>query len=578
MKSKISYLLFILIYSTGLRLVYSNKSLIKFSDQSDYVYLYEIDTFAKVKPNDHLKPSSLKFKSEISLTKQSAHEYALKFDKIEYDFEDENQASNSGSKIIQVLKKPFNFKLIDGEIKALQFDFKLNDPKLNEWIRKLYENLLLTLQLPLNDDIEQDEEISLSGEETFDHCQVNYQVKNRRRSFYEIKSIKNLANCLNAKPNKFMNKFLITSHQECDHLVRDNLLTEVHCLENNKANLFHVVQVINTKLKFLRMDDRNDVESSETTNLGQLSPTPADENVVESSKHLLNKICDQLKEQISPKITESLVSLGRTIRELNYNQLIEVYEHSNQIDECKDRQQFKDIFYSMIFQQNNAGAIRFLLERVDQPTDMFYSLLAFTARPTEDAVKLIIPKLNEQLNRMDRSYQTISYQTILGITAFLGNFCEQENCEQNEQLIRVQKQLIDRLGKRCSNEHHQILLLKCVQNIGILDQTMIEQVLPCLEQQKASAIRLAAIQLLDKTTIPNQRAIDKLKALFADPNEESELRINAFLILVKALKFDLDNALRDHLIKQLQNETNLQGKFHTLYQQHLMMTIKLIIN
>lgn len=563
MKAKLLqlFLMFILIYLTNASS--SDKNLIKYNRSLEYVYLYEIETFAKIRPSDSLRPSSLKFKSEIRLNRLSDFDYVLRFDRIQHDH---HSQSGSNAHIKRVLNSPFRFRLIDGEVKQLKLDFNLKDEKVGQWIRTLYENLFTTLQLPLNEDVEQEEEVALSSAENFDQCQTVYKVKTKRKSFYEVYSSKKMANCVKPK-NKFINKFLINSAQDCIHFVRDNRLIEVDCQEKNRANVLDVVQVIKSKLKFLKVLNIDRVPSNETNdqpNVDQPTEKPEnglpigqilDENLVDSSKQLLTEICHQLQAQIDPKITRIVLELGRNVRMLDYNQLVEVAEHSKQI-ECKDRQQFKDILHSVIFQQGSAPAIQYLLERVDEPIDQsFYGLLAFSQRPTEDAVRLVIPKLVDQLNKIDSA----SYQPALGITAFLGNYCEESDCERNEHLVRAQRMLIGQLGSDCSNKRHQILLLKCIQNVGLLDPMMTEKVLPCLHQ-KSTAVRLATLQLLDSETITNQRVISQLKRLFGDPDEQSELRINAFLILIKALNFEFDFELRDFLINQLQSEQNPQSK------------------
>lgn len=564
-KIKISHLLYILIYligSNGQRTCSNNRNLVKFNEQFEYVYSFEIDTIAKIRPNDKLSTNSLILKSEIRLNKKSDCIYSLRFDKIKYDQPANESDLDYRNKINQIrgtLENSFYFKIIDGEIKNLNFTFHFKDEKLNEWTRKLYENLFLTLQLPINDDFERDEEITLSREETFDQCEISYKVKyiNKVRSFYEIKSIKNdLDNCLKRKKNNF----LINSIQECNHQVQDNQLFEVHCVERNKANLLYAEQTINTKLKFLRTDQKkNDlIELPVQKNEIEVNKT-LDANLVESSRNQLHEICDQLKIKMESKITRSILNLSENIMKLNYNQLIDLIEYSNGIDECKDRKQFRDILNSIIIQQGNSAAIQYLLEHTDQPTDMFYSLLAFSKKPKKDAVNLIIPKLIDQLNRPIRSYQPI-----LGMTSYLGNYCEQENCEQNDQIIRLQRRLIDKLGDKCSNRRHQILFLKCIQNIGLLEQ-IIDDVLPCLDMKISSIIRSTTLQLLEKsrTIINNKRTIDKLIEIFSDPHQKNELRINSFLILMKVMKSNYhdEKSLRNHLINHLNNERNLQGNY-----------------
>ena len=560
------FLMFILIYLTDATSV--DRSLIKYNQSLEYVYLYEIDTFAKIRPTDSLRPSSLKFKSEIRLNRLNDFDYLLRFDRIQHD----HSPSGSYAHIKRVLNSPISFRLIDGEVKQLKLDFNLKDEKVAQWIRTLYENLFTTLQLPISEDIEQDEEVALSSAENFDQCQTVYRVKIKRKNFYEVQSSKRMTNCVKPK-NRFINKFLINSDQECVHFVRDNRLVEVDCQEKNRANVLDVVQVIKSKLQFLKVQNIEAVQgtekvpSNETTNQLNIDSTnfepsklsidqTLDEDLVETSKQLLSEICDRLQKQIDPRITRVVLELGRNVRMLDYNQLVEVAEHSKQI-ECKDRQQFKDILHSVIFQQGSAPAIQYLLERVDEPIDQsFYSLLAFSQKPTEDAARLVIPKLADQLNKIDSS----SYQPALGITAFLGNYCEESDCAQNEHIVRAQRMLIGRLGNDCSNKRHQILLLKCIQNIGILDQTMTDQLLPCLHQ-KSTAVRLATLQLLDRETAANPRVISELKRLFGDQDEASELRINAFLILIEALNFEFDFELKNFLINRLQSERNPQSKF-----------------
>lgn len=525
-----------------------NRNLIKFNSSLEYVFQYEIDTFAKIKSTDHLRPSSLKFKSEIKLNRFSNCDFVLRFDKLEYDLESDLESYNLDY-LNQILSRPFYFKEIDGEIKDLKFDFEhLKDEKLKKWIRKLYENLFLTLQLPLMEDVEQDEEINLSNKENFDNCAVNYKVKDKRKSYYEIKSTKNSNDCLK---NKLMNKFLINSRQDCDHFVKNNMLFEVHCFENNKANLLNVLQLINTKLKFIRTVDNQQMKIENQNSIIN-DDKILEQNILEKSKGLLTNICERLQTQIDPKITELILDLGKSIRKLNYNQLIKLTDYSEE-RECKNRQQFKDILNSVIFQQGNSAAIQYLLKHIDQPMEMFYSLLALSHQPTEDAVKLILPKFNEKLNKIDSSYQPV-----LGISSFIGKYCEESGCEQNDLIISTQKKLINKLGKRCSNKENRILILKCIQNMNILDQ-LVPQILPCLDQESI-ATKLATVQLLDRSEIKSPVALDKLKSLFSDKDEKSELRINALIVLLKLLKFN--RSIEDYLLSELENENNHQGRFY----------------
>lgn len=129
----------------------------------------------------------------------------------------------------------------------------------------------------------------------------------------------------------------------------------------------------------------------------------------------------------------------------------------------------------------------------------------------------------------------------------VSNFCTRNSCDQGE-IDMIFKKITDVLKKtHCKantrNEENRLLfLLKGIENAKHLAKMVNSSLLECVSEGRSNRIRIAALQAFSSANcdISLQK---KAMELLSDHNEDSEIRIKAFLAVIKCPSAEAANEL-----------------------------------
>ena len=233
----------------------------------------------------------------------------------------------------------------------------------------------------------------------------------------------------------------------------------------------------------------------------------------------------------------------------------------------------------------------------DQKYITEYPILTALARNSKPSEKLVV-KLKEYLESKPIDFAYLNKISLIYST-IVNTFCQNNECS-NIQLESFSSVFSQILGEDCSSEdkkHVVVTSLKSIGNIGYFKES---QVLEKCASNKANEIetRVNAIQALRRFKCVDQELLTENYNLLQDIKEDSEIRINAFLSIMKCsdesenfsifAKNDLNNFLikeedsqvlsfiidygKEHAITSLLNvalnEPTVKSKFTTNLKTH----------
>ena len=339
--------------------------------------------------------------------------------------------------------------------------------------------------------------------------------------------------------------------------IYEGKLREVECLEDHLFQPFSngndgAASTVSQKLVFVGEEKRTLKEPSFTTKT-QLkfihNHERADGGADEEHVNQLLQDFSRVKKSEIPSLFNNLVY---SLRNLNHVQLVKTYDGI-------EHQDVKRFFLDALpILKTDAGVnlMRYIIQQgtlSNQTINSWFTSLAFYKNPTRPMISTLSTLLDDPRQ-----------STILGISSLTRTYCDaNEGCSTIPEVQEIIRVLESFLGDYCEassvkEEEHIVLTLKGLRNIGLI-QTGKDTLRKCYQTKSNSIwIRLAALETTRKLSCDIVKEDFGLMRLLKDRQEDSELRIGAYLA-----NFDCPSDIFIQNVKLLlaEEEVNQVGSF-----------------
>ncbi|XP_076341847.1 uncharacterized protein LOC143242367 isoform X2 [Tachypleus tridentatus] len=550
-----------------------------------YVYDYESHTVTTLQGTASEK-SQLYIKAQVEIEALSKCDFSLQLRRVSLE---QSDPKNPGYRRIAVGTADFRREL---EQNTLRFSFQDGTidtlcPTENEptWVLNIKRGVLSAFQTSMNDlfTSENTTETDVAGK-----CEVEYMAMGRGWYKVNVEKRKNLLTCVNREsidsamqttpynsdvPKKSLP--LLKGTQNCEQSFSNDKLYSVTCTEQHVFKPFsnHDKSAVTKSIQTLTFNSQR--QGSFTGN--DYRPTRHDllfdHGYSEPTNHVKGReaeqtlvdICEAARHDIRPSVPAKFARLVYKLRELDYQSLYSIYQRADSI--CNGNKNSRQFITDAIPVVGSTASIRLIRELItkkeisDAETDMWLSSMAFVAKPTAEMI-------GELVHIIDGT----SGKAILYVSSLAHTFCRTHSeCGSVPEVQRLVRRLVEKLGNKCIAQDSQTVLLslKAIGNIGVDDGVM-EAIEDCYSNpQLDTEIRLTAIQAYRRFSCSVSR--DNLVKIYTTYNENIEVRIAAYMAVMRCPSFDVINNVKETLEKEVAKQvgsfvwthlTNMQKTSH----------------
>ncbi|XP_049555363.1 uncharacterized protein LOC101269628, partial [Orcinus orca] len=278
----------------------------------------------------------------------------------------------------------------------------------------------------------------------------------------------------------------------------------------------------------LPISDPDDGDLTPSSLLYEWEETPSQATVAMVAASV-RKLC--LAQTTSFEAAEVFLTLVSELRGLSADELMELWEHS--FFKCRDNwRPLVDALPSC----GTKPCVSLMAELIvsgeleADETEAWLWSLAFVPQPTDAMVHALLPLLQTP---------EASPSAFLGISALVHNLCVSLDgpCGQLPGVGSLMRILEDTLGANCtfqepSDADQLQLVLKAIGNAGLAAVALTPKLSTCASLRSCPPeIRLGAIQAFRRVPCSANRSV--LSSLYQSPEEDAEIRINAYLALMR---------------------------------------------
>lgn len=425
-------------------------------------------------------------------------------------------------------------------------------------------------------------------------CPTQYKVTQKGWKTLTINKVKDILSCTNRhgyrtsllstpyrSPNSMQSLPLLKSSHECHHdigldgVLQASTCSEVHIFRPFSKSSSGASTETSQKLTYLR-DSRGVTTRSgpvvrRTSLLFEHQPGQAQEDsTVQIVADKLEEMCTVSKVDIRPQVPHMFGELVYLMRNLDLSDLRDVNKRLQQNSICTGNTEKARKFFRDALPVTATGASLMMMsdllgsEKIaDAQVTFWLTSLAFVPNPTKDLVSGLQSLLAIDKIRMD---------ALLPASALVNNYCENNpDCGQTTEVTQVLNKLTGTLGYNCnvnSNIFKEVLLtLRAIGNIGRSSAVTLN-LEPCLTKSEVPMdVRVAAIDAYRR--VPCSADRNNIMQLFLRHTEDSELRIAAYLAVMKCPSDSVLRQVRQALLKE---EVNQVGSFVWTHLTNLLET------
>ncbi|KAK3089687.1 hypothetical protein FSP39_005602 [Pinctada imbricata] len=493
------------------------------------------------------------------------------------------QDSQTGEFKSELEQYPLRFSFQDGIIEELC-------PTLEEssWSLNVKRGILSAFQNSM-DSFDRDQ--NLVETDVIGKCRTDYKISQTGWRSQTVKKSKDMISCterhgyessikssLYNVPANVRSLPLLKSTHECDQEISaDGHIQNVECHEMHifrpfsKGNSGAMTEVTQ-KLKFVSKKAGGATRMAEVPrradilfehSMGEKEET----SNKKAAEDKLRELCSSTEQGIqsnTPRLFSELVYL---MKKLNANAMDALYKEVKKASFCpKNAEKVKKFYLDAIPMVGTGAAIRQITQLIlnkditGKFADAWLTSITFIQHPTKD----MISELAKLLNTADAS------RVLLSLSTLTASYCKlNPGCDSEREVIAVLDKLQTNLGMDCSGADKSLTLLT-LRAIGNIEQS--QRFVPTLEncfgnKQNPTEIRVAAVEAYRKMSCGADR--NNLMALYRNNNEDSEIRVMAYLQVMKCPSDNVIQQVKDTLQAE---EVNQVGSFVWTHLTNLMET------
>lgn len=277
---------------------------------------------------------------------------------------------------------------------------------------------------------------------------------------------------------------------------------------------------------------------------------------------ILKKVKDisaELQTNVAETTAIQFIDLVKLLRVSKKTDILSVYNQVRSGVGFADKDASKKIFLDAILTAGNGDTIQVAIELLKNKElgvieeKQLYFGLTKARHVTEGAIKTATDLLNRP---------NLPREAYLGIGALAGKYCAHHSCEKVDAINRIIQKFLSKLGDlKAANrkeESDMIFVLKGLSNIGYLNDAILAK-LVSLAEDKNQPIRLRVATLETFLASPcKDKLRDSALKTLKDIQQDSEIRIKAYLVLAECPNEKIGNEIKTLLL----NEHSNQGKYH----------------
>ncbi|XP_062611985.1 uncharacterized protein LOC134273791, partial [Saccostrea cucullata] len=280
-------------------------------------------------------------------------------------------------------------------------------------------------------------------------------------------------------------------------------------------------------------------------------------------RQLVN-ICAQTTEDVRPETPRLFSDLVYIMRAADSQTLKDVYSNVQSGSLCSNNnQKVRKFFMDAIPMAGTSASVAMLSKMINDndvtgiEADMWLTTLAFISSPTKDMIREVQPLLKK------------NGKALLAVSSLVNTYCMNAACQNDMDIANVISALEDKIGYGCyvdeNNKDNIVLTLRALGNSGHISSAT-ATVNSCISRKDNPAeVRIAAIEAFRRASCDDART-EALK-VFNDKEEDSEVRIAAYLALMQCPSTSILSTVRYALEKE---EVNQVGSFIWSHLTNLM--------
>ncbi|XP_034112124.1 apolipophorins [Drosophila albomicans] len=253
-------------------------------------------------------------------------------------------------------------------------------------------------------------------------------------------------------------------------------------------------------------------------------------------KIALSDLIDSTNDYVKKDTAKKFIEIIRLLRNSDTDTILELaaVPHPNKVLARK-------VYLDALFRTNTAESARAILKQLTKlsENEKLLGILSLNLVESVDKETLNLAAVQLLSNAPKELY--------LVVGNLISKFCLKNRCETSV-VESISKKFVDGL-KHCKantkkDEERIVYVLKGIGNSHILVNTLVPALTECISSGRSNRIRVAALQAFS-TSNCNEALNSKALEILKNPNEDSELRIEAYVTAVNCPTAELANQISE---------------------------------
>ncbi|XP_030379753.1 apolipophorins [Scaptodrosophila lebanonensis] len=257
---------------------------------------------------------------------------------------------------------------------------------------------------------------------------------------------------------------------------------------------------------------------------------------INALKTALSELVDLTSDYVKKDSAKKFVELIRLLRSADTDTLLELagFPHPN-------KEQARKVYLDALFRTNTAESARAILKQINKLDDREKVIAILSLNLVETVDKDTVSLAANQLTPNARK------ELYLAVGSLVSKYCARNGCEQSD-IDAVAKKFADGL-KGCKantkkDEERIVYVLKGIGNAKQSSDNVVNALAQCSSPGPSTRIRVAALQASSAIGCNAQLRAKALEVL-KNPNEDSELRIEAYLSAITCPTAEVANEIAE---------------------------------